>query len=98
LSGERALHLFRICCRAWEPASEQKARADFRRRLLPTRAELERSLATDGVLIIEPDGAATLNLVNSSPASGSGTATSTTVGHALCDGREVEGRAIARCA
>ncbi len=66
---------------AWnaEPASEQKASADFRRRLLPTRADVERSLLTQGVLIIEANGAATLNLVKSTPASGSGTATASTV-------------------
>jgi len=62
-----------------EPASEQTASANFRRRMLPTRAELDRSLAKEGVLIIEADGTATLNLVKTTPATGSGAGTSTTV-------------------
>lgn len=62
-----------------EPASEQKASADFRRRMLPTRAEFDRSLAKEGVLIIEADGTATLNLVKATPATGSGAGSSTTV-------------------
>ena len=62
-----------------EPASEQKASADFRRRMLPTRTEFDRSLSKEGVLIVEADGTATLNLVKSTPMSGSGTATSSTV-------------------
>jgi len=62
-----------------EPASEQTASANFRRRMLPTRAELDRSLATEGVLIIEADGTATLNLVKTTPATGSGAGSSTTV-------------------
>lgn len=62
-----------------EPASEQKASANFRRRMLPTRAELDRTLAKEGVLIIETDGTATLNLVKIAPATGSAGGTSTTV-------------------
>ena len=62
-----------------EPASEQKASADFRRRMLPTRAELDRSLAKEGVLIIEADGTATLNLVKVTPATNTGAGSSTTV-------------------
>lgn len=72
-----------------EPASEQTASADFRRRILPTRAELEQSLAKEGVLIIEADGTATLNIVKTTPATGSGAGSSATVAmpFAMEDGR-----------
>lgn len=62
-----------------QPASEQAASADFRRRVLPTRAEFDRSLASDGLLIVETNGTATLNLVKITPATASGAGSSSTV-------------------
>ena len=65
-----------------EPASERKASASFRKKMLPTRAELEASLQTGGVLIIEANQRATLNVIKSeqkTTSPGTVTATSTTV-------------------
>jgi hypothetical protein len=46
-----------------EPASERAESAAFRRKMLPTRADLMAGLETGGVLIIEDDARATLNIV-----------------------------------
>ena len=66
---------------AWkaEPASEQRASAAFRKRLLPTRADLTRTLASGGLLLVEGD-TATLNIIKMEPATAArGTGSSTTV-------------------
>jgi hypothetical protein len=72
-----------------EPADEQQASADFRRRILPTGAEFDQSLGEAGLLIVEADGTATLNLVKTTPATASSTGSSATVTipFALEDGR-----------
>jgi hypothetical protein len=45
------------------PASERTASADFRRKLIPPRAALAAGIRAGGVLIIEGDSRATLNVV-----------------------------------
>lgn len=49
------------------PAGEKTESAAFRARMLPTRAQVARSLASGGVLLIEGD-TATLNLITTTPA------------------------------
>ena len=68
---------------AWkaDAPGERAASAAFRRRMLPSHAEMKAGMAS-GVLIVEGDDRATLNLIRTAPATTSGgtvTATSTTV-------------------
>ena len=68
---------------AWkaDAPGERAASAAFRRRMLPSPAEMKAGMAS-GVLIVEGDDRATLNLIRTAPATTSGgtvTATSTTV-------------------
>jgi hypothetical protein len=49
------------------PASEKKESADFRMRTLPKRADVAKSLASGGVLLMQGDEA-TLNLITMTPA------------------------------
>ena len=46
-----------------QPASERKASADFRKKMIPNRAELEVAIEAGGILIIEGRSRATLNVV-----------------------------------
>jgi hypothetical protein len=46
-----------------EPASERAESAAFRKKILPTRAQLTSALQSGGVLIIEDDARATLNVI-----------------------------------
>ena len=65
-----------------EPASERAESAAFRRKMLPTRADLMAALKSGGVLIIEDDARATLNIVRTEQASskpGTSSSSSTTV-------------------
>jgi hypothetical protein len=62
------------------PASEKKESADFRMRTLPKRADVAKSLASGGVLLMQGDEA-TLNLITMTPATSSNsTGSSTTIG------------------
>jgi hypothetical protein len=49
------------------PASEKKESSDFRRRILPPRAEIAKALQSGGVLLIEGE-TATLNVIKMEPA------------------------------
>jgi hypothetical protein len=65
-----------------EPASERAESAAFRRKILPTRAELTSALQSGGVLIIEDDSRATLNVIRieqKSSKAGESSSSSTTV-------------------
>ena len=65
------------------PASERTASAEFRRKILPTRSELNTALQSGGTLIVEGNERATLNIIRieqKSAAPGSVNASSTTVG------------------
>jgi hypothetical protein len=65
-----------------EPASERAESAAFRRKMLPTRADLLGALKSGGVLIIEDDTRATLNIVRTeqkSSKAGEASSSSTTV-------------------
>ena len=53
-----------------EPASERAESAAFRKTILPTRAQLMSALQSGGVLIVEDDTRATLNLVRIEQKSG----------------------------
>jgi hypothetical protein len=75
-----------------EPESERTESAKFLRRTLPSKAELARSIPTGGLLIIEGDARATLNIVRTqSSSSGSGTVSSSSstvaLGFALENGQ-----------
>jgi hypothetical protein len=62
-----------------QPASEKRESAAFRKRILPTRADLTRSIAAGGVLLVEGDHA-TLNVIKMDPATATkSTGSSTTV-------------------
>ncbi len=62
-----------------QPASEKRDSAAFRKRILPTRAELTRAIASGGVLLVEGERA-TLNVIKMDPATASkSTGSSTTV-------------------
>ncbi len=66
---------------AWrtQPASEKRESAAFRKRMLPTRAQLTQSIRSGGLLLVEGD-TATLNVIKIDPATASqSTGTSTTV-------------------
>ena len=61
------------------PASEKKESADFRKRILPVRAEITKALQAGGVLLIEGANA-TLNIIKIQPATATNSkGTSTTV-------------------
>jgi len=65
-----------------EPASERAESTAFRRKMLPTRADLMAGLKTGGVLIIEDDARATLNVMRTeqkSSAPGTASSSSTTI-------------------
>lgn len=66
---------------AWkgEPAGEKRESAAFRKRMLPTRAELTRAIGSGGVLLVEGESA-TLNVIKMEPATAArSTGSSTTV-------------------
>lgn len=76
---------------AWnaQPPKERVEDAEFRQRLLPKRADLLAGIQAGGILIIEDDTRATLNVIHSESRSSSrGTATSSSTTIALGFTRE----------
>ena len=76
----------------WEPASERAESAAYRRKTLPKRAALTAAIPSGGLLIIEDDALALLNLIQSeqsakTPGVVTSTSTTTSIGFALEDGQ-----------
>ena len=75
-----------------EPASERAESAAYRKKTVPKRAALSAAIQSGGLLIIEDDARASLNLIqteqhSTTPGVVSGTSTTTSIGFALEDGQ-----------